>query len=129
MTEVTLLHLQLVPCQNSSGEIRSLKGLMENSDKQSILSWPGLLFLLATVPAPRAQARNEPVLASLEDGTGERAVSFDGRQVKAAAVGSAVRGNISTKEKHPEPTSGCAPLALQPSPALQAALSPRFPLE
>jgi len=52
---------------------------MENSDKQSILSWPRSLFLPAAVHAPCAQARDEPDLASLEDRTGKRAVSFDGR--------------------------------------------------
>lgn len=124
-----LLHLQLVLRQNDSGEIRSFKGLVENSDKQSILSWPGSLFLPAAVPTPHAQAWDEPDLASLEDRTGERAISFNGRRAKAAAMGSDVRGNISTKEKHPELVRGRAPLALQPSPARQAALSPRFPPE
>lgn len=52
---------------------------MENSDKQSILSWPGSLFLPATVPTPRAQAWDELDLASLEDGTWEQAVPLDGR--------------------------------------------------
>lgn len=99
---------------------------MENSDKQSILSWPGSLFLPATVLTPHAQAWDEPDLASLEDRTGEQAISFNRRRAKAAEIGSDVRGNISTKEKHPEPVSRHAPLALQPSPARQAALSPRF---
>lgn len=44
---------------------------MENSDKQSILSWPGSLFLPAAGPTPRVQAWDEPDLASLEDGTGD----------------------------------------------------------
>lgn len=106
MTEVTLLHLQLVLSQNSSGKIRSLKGLMENSDKQSILSWSGSLRLPAAGPAPRAQARDELDVASLEDRAGDRAVPCNGRRAKAALAGSEVRGNIPSKEKHPEPVSG-----------------------
>lgn len=98
---------------------------MENSDKQSILSWPGSLFLPATV---RAQAWDQLDLASLEDRTGEQAVPFDRRRAKAAA-GSDVHENTSTKEKHPELVSGRALLALQPSPTLQAAFSPGFLLE